>query len=204
MAMAKEIEEKVLKEAKNTDLASMDEAVMIKRGLNPLTSEEKSFYNQVIEGIDLDKLQPLMPVTIMDRVFEDLEQNYPLLKEIDFVNTTGTTRWITRTSETQGAWWGELTDEIKRKLAAEFRVEDTVLFKLSAHVPIHKSMLDLGPVWLDRFVRIILAESIYIALESAIVSGSGKTEPIGMMKDLNGAVVGRRVPKQNGGGTDKP
>lgn len=50
-------------------------------------------------------------------------------------------------------------------------------------------MLDLGPEWLDRFVREILFESMAIALELAIVAGTGKDQPIGMIKNLNGAVV---------------
>ena len=50
-------------------------------------------------------------------------------------------------------------------------------------------MLDLGPIWLDRYVREILAESMAIALEEAIVNGTGKDQPIGMMKDLKAAVT---------------
>ena len=63
------------------------------------------------------------------------------------------------------------------------------LFKLSAYVPVCKAMLDLGPQWLDKFVREILYESLAIALELAIVAGTGKEQPIGMIKDLGGAVV---------------
>ncbi|MCQ6531232.1 phage major capsid family protein, partial [Bacillus mycoides] len=45
------------------------------------------------------------------------------------------------------------------------------------------------PVWLDRYVREILSESMAIALEEAIVRGTGKDQPIGMIKDLNAAVT---------------
>jgi hypothetical protein len=65
----------------------------------------------------------------------------------------------------------------------------TDLYKLSAFIPVSKSMLDLGPEWLDRYVRTVLGESIAIALEEAIVKGTGKNQPIGMIKDLGGAVV---------------
>ncbi|WP_240761272.1 phage major capsid family protein, partial [Porphyromonas levii] len=45
-------------------------------------------------------------------------------------------------------------------------------------------MLDLGPQWLDKFIRAMLTESMAIALELAIVAGTGKDQPIGMLKDL--------------------
>ncbi|WP_373565648.1 phage major capsid family protein, partial [Schaalia odontolytica] len=56
-------------------------------------------------------------------------------------------------------------------------------------MPVAKAMLDLGPTWLDQYVRTVLSESMAIALEDAVVNGTGKDMPIGMMKDLAGAVV---------------
>lgn len=188
--IAKSIEERILQEAqtaRNEDLN--DQAVMTKRGLNPLTSEEKAYYNEVIGGAGFGGTEKLMPPTIFERVFEDLRQNHPLLSEITFVNTTGTTEWITRASDVEGAWWGTLTSTIIKKLEGTFKKETTELYKLSAYVPVCKSMLDLGPVWLDKFVREILFESMSVALELAIVKGTGKEQPIGMVKDLKGSVV---------------
>lgn len=188
--MAKGIEARILQEAKSAMNEDMnDNAIMVRRGLNPLTKEEKDYYNEVIGSEGFAGTEKLMPATIFDRVFEDLRQNHPLLTEIDFVNTTATTEWITRNSDCEAAWWGALTDEITKKLSGSFKKEQTGLYKLSAFVPVAKAMLDLGPQWLDRFVREILAESIAIALEDAIVKGTGNGEPIGMIKDLDGAVV---------------
>jgi hypothetical protein len=135
-----------------------------------------------------------MPPTIFERVFEELRQNHPLLSEIDFVNTTATTEWITHNDDVEAAWWGALTGEIQKKLCMSFKKESTELYKLSAYVPVAKAMLNLGPEWLDRFVRQMMYESIAIALEAAIVSGTGKEQPIGMTKDLSGAVVGGVYP----------
>lgn len=188
--MAKAIENRVLEEAKqarNEDIN--DSAVMVKRGLNPLTTEEKEYYNEVIGGAGFSGTEKLMPATVFDRVFEDLRQNHPLLSEIAFVNTTATTEWITRNGDCEAAWWGSLTDAIVKKLTGSFKKEQTELYKLSAFVPVAKAMLDLGPTWLDKFVREILFESLSIALELAIVAGTGKNQPIGMIKDLSGAVL---------------
>lgn len=194
IALAKSIETKILEEAKRVNDDLSDQAVMVKRGLNPLTKEEKQFYNEVINGEGFSGTEKFMPPTIFERVFEDLRQNHPLLSEIDFVNTTATTEWITRNGDVEAAWWGTLTDEIHKKLGMTFKKESTELYKLSAYVPVAKSMLDLGPEWLDRFVRQMLAESIAIALEMAIVRGTGNVQPIGMMKDLDGPVTGGEYP----------
>lgn len=190
VAMSTDIETNIMKQAKaaiNEDLN--DKAVMNKRGLNPLTSEETKYYNEVISKGGFNGVEELMPKTVIDRVFEDLEKEHPLLSKIDFINTTGITEWITRTKEVEAAWWGPLADEIKRKLDNGFKKEKTNLFKLSAYIPVTKSMLDLGPQWLDKFVRAMLTESMAIALELSIVAGTGKEQPIGMLKDLSAAVT---------------
>ncbi|MFW6121841.1 MAG: cadherin-like beta sandwich domain-containing protein, partial [Petrotogales bacterium] len=61
--------------------------------------------------------------------------------------------------------------------------------KLSVYLPVPKSMLDLGPEWLDRFVRAMLFESMALALEDGIINGTGiDNEPIGMRKDIDGSI----------------
>ncbi|MCD3217835.1 phage major capsid protein [Clostridium botulinum C] len=187
--MATDIENNIMKQAKasiNEDLN--DKTIMSKRGLNPLTTQETKYYNEVISKGGFKGVEELMPKTIIDRVFEDLQKEHPLLSEIDFINTTGITEWITRTKDVEAAWWGPLAEEIKKKLDNGFKKEKTDLFKLSAYIPVTKSMLDLGPSWLDKFVRAMLTESIAIALELAIVAGTGKNQPIGMLKNLSGSV----------------
>ena len=196
--MAKGIEARILQEARsarNEDIN--DNAVMIKRGLNPLTVEEKTYYNEVIGTGGFAGTEKLMPATVFDRVFEDLKASHPLLTEIDFVNTTATTEWITRNNDVAAAWWGSLTSEITKKLEMAFKKQTTDLYKLSAFVPVAKAMLDLGPTWLDKFVREILIESLAITLELAMVAGTGKEQPIGMMKDLDGAVVAGEYPDKD-------
>lgn len=175
------------KQARNEDLN--DREVMARRGLQPLTSAEQKYYNEVIGAGGFDGVQDLVPATIFDRVFEDLRKEHPLLNEIEFVNVTGVTEWVTRNGDAEAAWWGTLCDEIKKKLESSFKKERMDLYKLSAWIPVCKAMLDLGPAWLDRFVREMLYESLAMALEIAIIKGTGKEQPIGMTKDLSGAVV---------------
>ncbi|SDY42977.1 phage major capsid protein [Bacillus sp. 166amftsu] len=172
-----------------------NQAVLNSRGLHALTNEERSYYNEVIaSGEAFAGVEKLIPATVIERVFEDLVKNRPLLQAIDFVNVTGLTEWIMKKGEIPAAWWGKLCDDIKQIIDDGFEKVQLNLYKLSAYIPVCKAMLDLGPEWLDRYVRTVLMESMYIALEKAVISGTGNGEPIGMMKNLDGAVVGGVYP----------
>lgn len=188
--LAEEIQNNILAEAKSLETqarnAYSDQQVAIQRGLNPLNQEEKEYYNEVITSGSFVGTQKLLPPTVFDRVFEDLKANHELLKLIKFQNTSGVTEWIIREDDVQAAWWGKLEDSIKKKLENTFGKIRVDMYKLSAYMPVAKSMLDLGPEWLDRFVREVLFESLAIALELAIIAGTGKDQPIGMMKKLVG------------------
>lgn len=190
LRMAEDIQSNLLKEARSiANIESADRAILDKRGMLQLTSEERAYYSQVIEKRGFTDLEITMPRTIFDRVFDDLEQNHPLLSAITFENTTGVTEWVIRKTGTEAAWWGQLTDPIKKELEGGFAKINTVAYKLSSYLPVAKSMLDLGAEWLDRYVRVVLTESISLGLEMGIVAGTGKDQPIGMMKDLKGSVV---------------
>ncbi|MED4492824.1 phage major capsid protein [Heyndrickxia coagulans] len=184
------IQSTILQEAKQTASQQFnDQQVLAKRGMQILTSEETKYYNAVIANEGFAGVEELVPPTVIERVFDELTRSHDLLNEITFVNTTGITQWITKRGDVNPAYWGKLTDAIKELLDDGFETIQTNLYKLSAFIPVAKSMLDLGPTWLDQYVRTVLAESMAIALEDAVINGTGKEMPIGMMKDLAGAVV---------------
>lgn len=170
-------------------IESKSEHELEKIGLRKLDSVEREYYAQVYEKNTFEDQDITFPRTIYDRVFEDLRAQHPLLGALQMVNTTGVTEWIFRTADAESAWWGPLCDSIKKQLENGFKKEDTGQFKLSAFIPMCKSMLVLAPEWLDRFVRELLMESMAMGLEKAAVDGDGKDGPIGMRKDLGGAVV---------------
>lgn len=172
-------------------IASNDVEILAKRGFSVLTSEETKYYTKLAEAMktnsaltDLD-----MPETVINRVFEELEQKHELLQEINFQNVTGVTEMIVRNGDVAAAWWGELTEEIKKELAAAFAKIQTDTLKLSAYIPVAKAHLELGPVYLDALVRRFLLESLAIGLENAIVTGDGNKKPIGMDRNIKGSVV---------------
>ena len=180
---------------------AQDAAVLAQRGYRQLTSAEKKWYNKFIEagkssnpkqaftdflGSDLE--EDLMPTTIIEDVYKNLKEEYPLLKAINFQYVGYITKWLLNDHSTQKAVWGEITDEIVKEITSAFKVLDLKQNKLSAFAVIENGMLDLGPTFLDAYIRACLAEAIMAGLELAIVAGSGVKEPIGMIKDIHEGV----------------
>lgn len=175
---------------------SRDSAVLAARGIRQLTNEEKEFYQSWIDASKapnpkqaLIDIQKGMPETIIDSVIEDMKEAHPLLSEINFINCQGAIKMIVNADNIDLATWSALTSAIATELAGKIDVMNMTLAKLSAFIPVAKDMLALGPVWLDNYVRIILSEASAGGLEKGILKGSGKDQPIGMCKNLNGAVT---------------
>lgn len=193
--MAENIQQEVLERAKDAAaVEQMDAAAMAARGLRQLTSAEKKYYEAVITAMKsnnpkqaLASLDVTMPKTIIEDVFDSLKAEHKLLSVIDFNNTTYVTEWILNKNGKQKAKWGEITAEIEKELSGEFEKLDMVMFSLTAFMPVAKSMLDLGPTWLDSYIRQVLQDALYVGLEEGIVCGTGVKMPIGMMKDTNAA-----------------
>ena len=192
---ADSIQEQVLNEARGV-LNAQDTTILATRGVRQLTSEERDYYQATIEAMRssnpmqaLTDLTVVMPKTILDQVFEDLEQNHELLNAISFMNTSGLVEFYRNTNTKQLATWGQLTDTITKELTSGFKKVELGQKKLSAWMPVANSMLDLGPAWLDRYVRIVLAEALAFGLEEAILNGTGKDEPIGMTRQVGTGVT---------------
>ncbi|MCQ5127587.1 phage major capsid protein [Blautia producta] len=175
---------------------TQDAAVLASRGIRQLTSEEKAFYQAWIDASKspnpqqaLIDIQKAMPETIIDSVIEDMQEAHPLLSAIDFINCQGAIKMIVNADNIDLATWDALTTAIATELAGKIDTMDMTLAKLSAFIPVAKDMLALGPVWLDNYVRIIMSEASAGGLEKGILKGSGKNQPIGMCKDLDGAVT---------------
>lgn len=180
---------------------SQDKNILASRGIRQLTSDETKFYQNWIEAmkssnpkqalIDMDKA---MPETLIDTVIDDMKESHPLLSIIDFINCQGAIKMIVNADNIDLATWDALTTAITEELSGKIDTLDMTLAKLSAFIPVSKDMLSLGPVWLDNYTRIILSEATAGGLEKGILKGTGKNQPIGMCKDLNGAVTGGVYP----------
>ncbi|PGQ51817.1 phage major capsid protein, partial [Bacillus thuringiensis] len=177
----------------------VDRSIMQSRGANVLTSEEMKFFNAVVEEGGFKSTETL-PKTTQERIFDDLVQGHPLLEHIGLENLGAVTEFIYGDPE-GAAVWGPLFGDIKGQLNATFRKESITQLKLTAFIPLANDMLKLGPVWVERYVRTMITEAMSVGLERGFVVGTGKEEPIGLLKDPSGSVVNGVYPDKKPAGT---
>lgn len=185
------IEKDVLEKAQ--ELAGVhDQQVLASRGVRQLTSKEKKYYEKLIDAFKsenpkqaLTNPEIVMPETVLDAVFDDLQTEHPLLSHLSFTNTRGAIKFLFSTNDFQKAVWGKLCAEITEEIESSFSEIDMTLMKLSAFIPVCEAMLDLGPVWLDSYVRQILYEALANGLEDGIINNLNTTTgPVGMIANM--------------------
>lgn len=176
-----------------------DNAVLEARGIHTLTAEETKFYNEVTKKGGFDE-NIVWPETIFERVFEGLENDHPLLGLVNFAPTVGQVKVI-RSRRKGVAVFGPLHKDLEGQLDAEFDATEYTQLALTAFMLISNDTLDLGPRWINRYVQLSLREAVSDIWEVKIVTGTGNNEPIGLMKDLDGAVTGGVYPDKASAGT---
>lgn len=189
------LQEAVIAEAKGYVQAS-DNAVLAGRGARVLTSQETKYYEKVIQAMKssdpkqaLTLIDETLPKTVIDAVFDDIIETHPLLDAINFQDTGILVEILVSSLDGRFmATWGKLCDEVVKELTAGFGVINLRQNKLSAFIPICKAMLEIGPEWIDRYVRTILVEAISNGIEKASIDGNGLDEPIGMRRNPAGAL----------------
>jgi HK97 family phage major capsid protein len=201
---AEAIQQNVMEEFKAYQQTA-DSNILAKRGVHQLTSAEEKFYQGVMGAIKSNNpqqaftsLDTAFPETVIDNVIADIKEAHPLLAAINFTNTTLLTKMIVNKQGAQLAVWGPLDSAITKELSGAIGMINLTLCKLSAFMPISKDMLAVGPAWIDAYVRGVLSEAIALATETAIVTGTGKDEPIGMDRDVSDdvTVTGGVYPKK--------
>ena len=183
----------------------MDQRVLTGRGVRQLTGEERSYYQKFAAAASspdprqaVTGLADFLPKTVVDAVFDELQTAHPLLSRIRFIPTGGAVEIMVNTNAYQEAVWGELCAEIVQELSAGLKKMKTNLLKLSAFLTVCKAMLDLGPEWLDSFIRQTLYEALSNGMEAGIVAGDGNNKPIGMIRQVgdNVTVTGGVYPEK--------
>lgn len=173
-----------------------DKSVLAARGVRQLTAKETEFYNDLISRAKaagdpqtvITNIGSALPETVIDSVMDDMRAAYPLLNLIDFTNTGAAIKWVLNGQGAQAATWDELNTEITKDLEGAINVVDMTQRKLSAFMFVTEDMLDLGPAWVDRYVRAILSESLSAGLEIGMVDGNGLKQPIGMTRNFAGSL----------------
>lgn len=174
----------------------LDSRILAQRGVHQLTAEERAYYQklasamkapdprQAVTGLDV-----ALPKTVIDSVFDELQTAHPLLSRINFRATGGAVEIMVDTNGYEEAAWGDLCDDIVKELTAGIKKIPATLLKLSAFLPVCKAMLELGPEWLDNFIRQTLYEALSNGLEAGIVTGDGNKKPIGMTRQVGDGVT---------------
>lgn len=179
-----------------------DDEVLRSRGYRVLTNQETAWYKKFIDAMKSTNPQQefttligstdeedLMPKTIFEDVYKDLVEQFPLLSAVSFQYVGYLTRWILNDHTSQTAVWGEVNAEITKEITSGFRTIDIKQNKLSCFAVIENDMLNLGPVFLDGYIRTCIGQAMYKALEYAIVKGTGHNEPIGLIRDIHDGVT---------------
>lgn len=190
------VQEAVIEEASNQiAIQSADNAVLAGRGVRTLTSSEAKYYQRLIEAMESDRPMQAMtggelviPRTIIDATLDDIQTSFPLLDAIDFRNTTGLAKVLYNAADVAMATWGKLTSAVTEELDAAMAELDVTACKLTAYLPVSKDFIRLAKTnlsILDNYIRAILAESYGMGAETAVVNGTGKDQPIGMMRDTS-------------------
>jgi HK97 family phage major capsid protein len=190
-ALANDLTEKITAQVRTQQ---MDAQILTARGQNVLTSDEMKFFNEVVTSGGFND-DAILPVTTQERVFEDLVTAHPLLEAVGLQDLGAVTRFI-KSDPTKAYAWGALFGDIKGQISAAFSEEQIGQLKLTAFAVIPKDMLELGPVWVERYVRNLLVESYSVGLEYGLVNGRGpaQNEPIGLLKNVDsgtGAVTAK-------------
>lgn len=174
----------------------LDARILAARGVHQLTSEERSYYQKLGEAMKaadprqaVTGMDAVLPKTVINSVFEELQTAHPLLSRINFRATGGAVELIVNTNGYEEAAWGDLCDDIVKELTTGFKKVNTMLLKLSAFLPVCKAMLELGPEWLDNYVRQVLYEALSNGMEAGIVTGDGNKKPVGMTRQVGDNVV---------------
>lgn len=178
---------------------TQDKSILVQRGYRQLTSAEEKWYQKFIEASKskrpsqaftdlLDGPEGIMPETIIEDVFKELVEAHPLLDKINFTYAKYMTKWILNDHTIDTAVWGELNETITKEITSAFKVVDITQNKLSAFAAIPLDMLDLGPVFIDSYIRTVLKDALLCGLEKAIVCGDGNNQPIGLNRDIHEGV----------------
>lgn len=184
-----------------------DMNVLQQRGLRTLTSEETAWYQKFISAVksgakqEVTDIGKAIPVTIFDRVIEDMQANHPLLSAITFEDAAGAMRLVLngiQISAQLGAW-GALGSAISTEVKGKVKVIDVTAAKYTAYFLVPKDFIKFNfgfaPMWVDQYVRRVLSECIANGLEKTIINGDGDGQFIGMAYDTSTAKEGKHTEK---------
>lgn len=178
-----------------------DAQMLAQRGYRQLTGAETSFYQKLTdvlrseapkqafaeligENVDDD----IMPQTIIEDVYRDLTENHPLLSKFSVQYVGYMTKWIINKNPHNVAVWGKVGAAVTEEIESALDTINVIQAKLSCFAFIEKDMLDMGPQFLDSYIRTVLTEALACGLEAGIIHGTGHDQPIGLDRSIKEGV----------------
>ena len=180
-----------------------DMSVLQSRGLRALTSQETDWYQKFIGAVkagtkqEITNIGSAIPVTVVDRVIEDMKKSHPLLDALNIIDAAGATKLITNATQLSAKLgsWGAVGSAISTEVKGAVKVADLTAAKYTAYFIIPKDFtrfnFGFAPMWVDNYIRIVLSEAIGYGLENTIINGDGKGQFIGMGMDLSATSGGK-------------
>lgn len=173
-----------------------DDKILEARGARKLTSKETKFYNAIIDALKakgqsafksaITGLDVVVPDTVIDTVFDDLTENHELISHLDVIRTNAKIKvHFASMGSVKKAAWGATDAKITTEISGGFTELEAGMFKLSCFMPVPNSMIDLGPSYLDRFVRTLLYEALANGIEDIVINGLTSAAPYGMIANLS-------------------
>jgi hypothetical protein len=134
---------------KNKTQEEIDNIIAANTGDVKMTQDEVKFFNDISTDTGF-KNDQLIPQTTVDKIFEDLTSNHPLLQAIGLQNN-GVRLKIWKSDATGAAVWGKLFGDIQGQLDATFTSVDAEMILIHsvrhgyAHMLLPKSPKRLRP-----------------------------------------------------------
>lgn len=175
---------------------SNDSKILSDRGIRQLTSAERKYWNAFIEANKqkdikqaIANIEVAFPETVIEDIYKEMTDTHPLLSVINFQNVATVTKWIMDDSSIDKAVWGELTDEVVKEISGAIKLVEMTQGKLSAFAIVPLDIIQMGPAFVDAYIRRLLGNSIYSGIEYGVINGKGiDGEPIGLIRDIHKGV----------------
>lgn len=152
--------------------------------------EVRSFYENIKKAIETRSISGLdltIPQVVMDTIQDDLGRYSVLYNLVKVVKLTGEGRAIIA-GEAPEAVWMEMIGKLN-ELEGLFTEVEVDGYKVGGFIPLHNSLIEDSMINLSAYVDDLLAESIAIALDKAVLYGTGTKMPLGIIPALHADYV---------------
>lgn len=124
----------------------------------------------------------LIPTVMLPMIREQVEDYSKLLKYVNLVHVTGKARETVMGTIPEGVWTEMIAN--LNELALTFNDAELDGYKVGGYIPVPNSILEDNDVELVSQILFALARAIAIALDKAILYGTGTKMPMGIVTRL--------------------